>query len=129
MAAYSPIPISLVTTGHPQPGVAELVTGNYFSLLGVKPAMGRFFLPGEDSTPGGDPATFGSVVIILLVVALVASAVPAWRASRLDLLQALDSRARCEVAGVGLYRHGLCGQIVSARNFAEYTMGTMGERQ
>jgi ABC-type antimicrobial peptide transport system permease subunit len=36
-----------------------------------------------------DPATFGSVGAILLLVALVASWVPAWRASRLDPLLAL----------------------------------------
>jgi predicted permease len=55
MAAYSPTPISLMTTGEPQPGIAELVTGNYFTVLGVKPAFGRFFLPDEDTTPGGNP--------------------------------------------------------------------------
>ncbi|MBV8808446.1 MAG: ABC transporter permease [Acidobacteriaceae bacterium] len=32
---------------------SELVTGNYFSTLGLEPALGRFFLPEEDSTPGG----------------------------------------------------------------------------
>lgn len=31
---------------------SELVTGNYFSTLGLRPAMGRFFLPEENSTPG-----------------------------------------------------------------------------
>ncbi len=31
---------------------SELVTGNYFSTLGLRPAVGRFFLPEEDSTPG-----------------------------------------------------------------------------
>ncbi len=31
---------------------SELVTGNYFSTLGLTPARGRFFLPEEDSTPG-----------------------------------------------------------------------------
>jgi putative ABC transport system permease protein len=36
-----------------------------------------------------DPATFGSVCVILVFVALIASSVPAWRASRLDPLQAL----------------------------------------
>ena len=30
----------------------ELVTGNYFSTLGLSPARGRFFLPEEDRTPG-----------------------------------------------------------------------------
>lgn len=31
---------------------AELVTGNYFSTLGLNPFRGRFFLPEEDTTPG-----------------------------------------------------------------------------
>ena len=33
----------------------ELVTGNYFDTLGITPARGRFFLPGEDSQPGAHP--------------------------------------------------------------------------
>jgi predicted permease len=32
-----------------------IVTGNYFDLLGVKAAIGRTFLPEEDSTPGTHP--------------------------------------------------------------------------
>lgn len=30
-------------------------TGNYFQVLGVRPAIGRFFTPAEDRKPGGDP--------------------------------------------------------------------------
>jgi len=33
--------------------VYSAVTGNYFSGLGVRPALGRLFLPGEGETPGG----------------------------------------------------------------------------
>jgi predicted permease len=34
---------------------ARLVSGTYFSVLGVKPAAGRFFADDEDGTPGGHP--------------------------------------------------------------------------
>ncbi|MGH9903331.1 MAG: ABC transporter permease, partial [Pyrinomonadaceae bacterium] len=33
----------------------ELVTGNYFDVLRVRPALGRGFLPEEDKTPGSHP--------------------------------------------------------------------------
>jgi len=40
-------------TGTASQGIfSELVTGNYFSTLGIQPVMGRFFLPEEDSAPG-----------------------------------------------------------------------------
>src|SRR5246127_2788216 len=32
----------------------QLVSANYFGVLGVKPALGRFFLPDEDTKPGGN---------------------------------------------------------------------------
>ena len=32
-----------------------LATGNYFDVLGVKPALGRFFTPDDDKSPGGHP--------------------------------------------------------------------------
>lgn len=38
----------------PRQVVGQLVSANYFDVLGVTPALGRFFLPGEDRKPGGD---------------------------------------------------------------------------
>ncbi len=35
--------------------LANDVTGNYFSALGVKPALGRLILPSEGKVPGSDP--------------------------------------------------------------------------
>ncbi len=35
--------------------IGEVVTGNYFELLGLQPARGRGFLPEEDRTPGTHP--------------------------------------------------------------------------
>jgi putative ABC transport system permease protein len=32
----------------------QLVSGNYFSVLGVRPALGRLLLPGDDRIPEGD---------------------------------------------------------------------------
>jgi len=56
LAGYSPpLPLSLSTADEPQRVFAQLVTGNYFDVLGVRPAAGRFFTPNDDRTPGGHP--------------------------------------------------------------------------
>jgi putative ABC transport system permease protein len=39
-----------------EPGDAEVVGGNYFSVLGVRPALGRLLTPADDGAPGGNPA-------------------------------------------------------------------------
>ena len=36
-------------------GDGVFVTGNYFSTLGLRPALGRLLGPGDDETPGGHP--------------------------------------------------------------------------
>jgi putative ABC transport system permease protein len=37
-------------------GDAELVGGNYFSVLGIRPALGRLLTPADDGAPGANPA-------------------------------------------------------------------------
>ena len=52
-AAYTPLPVSLVAETR-SPAVVRMVvstTGNYFDVLGVRPALGRFFAPNESFHP------------------------------------------------------------------------------
>jgi putative ABC transport system permease protein len=51
----SPVLLAMSTDGTPETVFSQLVTGNYFDVLGVRPAAGRFFLPDEDRTPGTRP--------------------------------------------------------------------------
>lgn len=56
LAGYTtPRVVTLQADGASQGMFCELVTGNYFSTLGLTPAAGRFFSPEEDSTPGAHP--------------------------------------------------------------------------
>ncbi len=50
--AYGLSVAGLSTTGRPTEFAYSSVTGNYFSALGVTPALGRFFLPGEGEASG-----------------------------------------------------------------------------
>ena len=50
--AYGLSVAGLSANGTPREFGYSSVTGNYFSALGVTPALGRFFLPGEGETPG-----------------------------------------------------------------------------
>jgi predicted permease len=40
--------------GDPKQIAGQLVNANYFDVLGIRPAEGRFFLPDEDTKPGGN---------------------------------------------------------------------------
>ena len=51
ISAYTFGSVSLTGRGEPKPETALLVTANYFDVLGVKPFLGRAFLPEEDRTP------------------------------------------------------------------------------
>lgn len=53
-AAFAGAGVTLMGYGEPKPEPALLVSANYFDVLGVKPMLGRTFLPGEDQKPGGN---------------------------------------------------------------------------
>jgi len=56
LAAYSfPFPLSASIGPAPEQIFCEMVTGNYFTVLGVHPARGRFFGPEDDRVPGASP--------------------------------------------------------------------------
>src|SRR5436309_2474774 len=53
LAAHTGIPLNIsVANGDPQQVFGEIVTGNFFSVLGAKPIVGRTFMADEDRNPG-----------------------------------------------------------------------------
>jgi len=53
--ARFPAPLTLMTNGQAERVSSELVSGNYFDVLGVRAHIGRTFTPDDDKTPGGHP--------------------------------------------------------------------------
>lgn len=51
----TPTILTLLNGDTPQRLFGELVTGNYFATLGLRPVRGRFFAAQEDTTPGAAP--------------------------------------------------------------------------
>ena len=49
-----PIPLTWSGSTEPKQVLGQMVSANYFELLGVSPVAGRFFLPDEDTKPGGN---------------------------------------------------------------------------
>jgi predicted permease len=80
LAATAPLPMALGAPGDAQSAVAELVSGNYFAMLGLNPAAGRLLGPDDDrpGTPlvcvlnyglwkqrfGSDPSVAGRTLLI-----------------------------------------------------------------
>jgi predicted permease len=52
---YRPTLGALAVDGKGDHCLLSRVTGNYFSALGIQPALGRLILPTEGQTPGADP--------------------------------------------------------------------------
>ena len=56
VAGYTTAPINVSVDGPPEPSIqGQLVSGGYFSLLGVSPAIGRALGPDDDRVPNGHP--------------------------------------------------------------------------
>ena len=49
-----PLPVTWSGGAEPRQLQAQMVSASYFDLLGLRPASGRFFLPDEDTKPGGN---------------------------------------------------------------------------
>ncbi len=54
LAAILPTPLTWSGGAEPRQVQGELVSANYFDVLGMRPAMGRFFMADEDTKPSGN---------------------------------------------------------------------------
>ena len=55
MSGYDRFPASMSSGGQSERVLVEIVSGNFFSLLGVNPHTGRVFTEADDQTPGAHP--------------------------------------------------------------------------
>ena len=55
MIATTPANFDLIWHNNAQIAAGEVVSGNYFSMLGAQPSRGRLFTQTDDSTPNGNP--------------------------------------------------------------------------
>ena len=55
LLAFRMLPVNVGETSRTERTYALLVSGNYFSALDIRPALGRFLRPEEASRPGGEP--------------------------------------------------------------------------
>ena len=81
------------------PAIVRMVVGQGLKLVSIGLAAGivvsylaaRLVASLLYQTESHDVITFGSVPLMLMLIALVASALPAWRASRVEPISALRS--------------------------------------
>jgi predicted permease len=111
MAAFSDEEFSLTDSADPERLEVEVVSPDYFRILGIKAALGRVFLPDEDKIPGGHP------------VALVGDGL--WRrrfGADPKLLGQTIHVNKVELTVVGVLPKGFTGQSGSAQVWAPMMM-------
>jgi predicted permease len=57
MFGHDVLPMSMSGGGQTERVLGELVSGNFFEVLGVNPHLGRVFTEADDQTPGAHPVT------------------------------------------------------------------------
>ena len=57
LVAHQGLALSFAGKGEPEQIFGEIVSGDFFTVLGVTPALGRGFLPDEDKVPGASLVT------------------------------------------------------------------------
>ena len=57
LIATSPASVGVAHDHTSEVSDSEIVSGNYFSVLGIRPALGRLFSQSDDSAPGANPVT------------------------------------------------------------------------
>jgi predicted permease len=55
LIAAAPTGVGVTWNNHAESVGAELVSGNYFAVLGVQPAVGRLFVASDETAPGANP--------------------------------------------------------------------------
>ena len=60
LIASAPMSIGIVWNNRAEAVSGEMVTGNYFEMLGVRPALGRLFDANDETTEGANPVAVAS---------------------------------------------------------------------
>jgi predicted permease len=145
-AHYSTAPLNLVIEGDSRMANGAIVSANYFSMLGIQPRLGRFFLPEEDAVPdrnpvvvisyrmwqdrfNGDPAALGKEFNINGVACKVIGVAPAEFPGVLagfpnemwlpTMMLRLTSRACDSLSNYGCKGLQLLGRLAPGRTLAE----------
>ena len=51
---FGPLPLTWSGSAEPKQVLGQMVSANYFDVLGLRPVLGRFFMADEDTKPGGN---------------------------------------------------------------------------